>query len=180
MDERFNHGADLANYVINELQQPLLNFWFAREGHTVIAPAAIFGPKVMIANHFSGSGGDYLPYVFKQQHIGTLVGTRTWGGLVGIGNYPALMDGTHVTAPEEAIYFPNGKWDVENHGVTPNVQVRMNPKLWREGKDPQLEAAVAIALRELKAHPFHMVPHPPYPNRSAGLALGLPVSPAGH
>ena len=176
IDERFNHGGDLANYVINQLQQPLLNFWIAREGHTVVAPAAIFGPKVMIANHFAGSGGDYLPYVFKQQHVGTLVGTRTWGGLVGIGNYPSLMDGTHVTAPEEAIYFPNGRWDVENHGVTPNVQVRMNPMLWREGKDPQLQAAVAIALRELKAHPFRMVAHPPYPNRSAGSPLGLPVS----
>lgn len=180
VDERFNHGGDLANYVIDELQQPLLSFWFARYGHTVVTPAAIFGPKVMIANHFSGSGGDYLPYVFKQEHVGTLVGTRTWGGLVGIGNYPALMDGTHVTAPNEAVYFPNGKWDVENHGVTPQVEVRLNPKLWREGKDPQLQAAVAIALRELKAHPFHMVPHPPYPNRSAGLALGLPVSKVGH
>jgi tricorn protease len=102
------------------------------------------------------------------EHVGTLVGTRTWGGLVGIGRYPILMDGGMVTAPEGAIYFPNGNWDVENHGVTPNVQVRLNPALWRQGKDPQLETAVAIALRELKAHPWHIVPRPPYPDYQKG------------
>jgi tricorn protease len=168
VDERFNHGGLLANYVINELQQPLLSFWSARRGHLAVTPAAIFGPKVMIANHFAGSGGDYLPYTFKQEHVGTLVGTRTWGGLVGIGRYPVLMDGSMVTAPQGAIYFPNGKWDVENHGVTPDVQVRLDPKLWREGKDPQLDTAISIAMRQLKAHPWHMVPRPPYPDYYKG------------
>jgi tricorn protease len=172
VDERFNHGGLLANYVINELQQPLLNFWVARHGHPSVTPAAIFGPKVMIINHFAGSGGDYMPYIFRQEHVGKLVGTRTWGGLVGIGRYPSLMDGSRVTAPSEAIYFPNGKWDVENHGVTPDVHVKMNPALWREGKDPQLEAAVAIAMKELKAHPFHILPHPAYPERGAKLLPG--------
>ncbi len=172
VDERFNHGGDLANYIVNELTQPLLNFWRSRNGHIGVTPASIFGPKVMIANHFAGSGGDYLPFIFKMEHAGTLVGTRTWGGLVGIGAYPILMDGSRVTAPESAIYFPNGQWDVENHGVTPNVQVRMNPELWREGKDPQLDTAVAIAMRELKAHPWHIVPPPPYPNYDRGTPLG--------
>lgn len=176
VDERFNHGGDLANYVINQLQQPLLSFWSPRHGHLGITPAAIFGPKVMIANHFAGSGGDYLPYTFKQERVGTLVGTRTWGGLVGIGHYPVLMDGTTVTAPESAIYFPNGKWDVENHGVDPNVKVEMNPALWRKGEDPQLQTAIAIALRELKAQPFHMVPRPAYPNYNAGTPIGAPVA----
>ncbi len=174
VDERFNHGGLLANYVINELQQPLLSFWAMRHGHLGVTPAAIFGPKVMIANHFAGSGGDYLPYTFKQEHVGTLVGTRTWGGLVGIGRYPILMDGTMITAPQAAIYFPNGKWDVENHGVDPDVKVEMNPKLWREGKDPQLETAVDIALRQLKTHMFHILPHPPYPNYNAGTPIGAP------
>ncbi|HUY81507.1 MAG TPA: PDZ domain-containing protein [Acidobacteriaceae bacterium] len=182
VDERFNHGGDLANYVINQLQQPLLSFWVNRYGqnHTGIAPAAIFGPKVMIINHFAGSGGDYMPYIFRQQHVGQLVGTRTWGGLVGIDRYPALMDGSMVTAPDSAIYFPNGKWDVENHGVAPDVRVTMNPELWRKGQDPQLEAAVAIAMRELKAHPFHMVPPPPYPNRNVGMPLGIPATTDKH
>ncbi len=174
VDERFNHGGLLANYVIDKLQQPVLSFWLARHGHIEVTPAAIFGPKVMIANHFAGSGGDYLPYTFKQEHVGTLVGTRTWGGLVGIGRYPVLMDGTMVTAPEGAIYFPNGKWDVENHGVTPDVKVSMNPELWRQGQDPQLQTAVQIAMRELKAHPFHIVPHPPYPDYNSQFSADAP------
>jgi tricorn protease len=175
VDERFNHGGLLANYVINELTQPLLSFWRSRYAHGGVTPAAIFGPKVMIINHFAGSGGDYMPYIFRQQHVGELIGTRTWGGLVGIGRYPSLMDGSTVTAPSSAIYFPNGKWDVENHGVAPDERVTMNPELWREGKDPQLEAAVATALRELKGHSFHVVPPPAYPNRSAGLPMGTPA-----
>ncbi|MGH8318216.1 MAG: S41 family peptidase [Steroidobacteraceae bacterium] len=180
VDERFNHGGDLANYVINELQQPLLSFWLSRHGHIGISPAAIFGPKVMIINHFAGSGGDYMPYIFKQEHVGTLVGTRTWGGLVGIDRYPLLMDGSMVTAPDQAIYFPNGKWDVEDHGVVPDVQVTMNPELWRKGQDPQLQAAVAIAMRELKTHPFHIVPPPPYPNHNGGTPLGAPGATDNH
>lgn len=179
VDERFNHGGLLANYVINELQQPVLSFELNRYGHTQVAPAAIFGPKVMIINHFAGSGGDYMPYIFKKQHVGELVGTRTWGGLVGISRYPTLMDGSMVTAPDVAIYFPNGKWEVEDHGVTPNVRVPMNPALWRKGQDPQLQAAVAIAMRELKGHAFHVVPHPPYPNHNAGSPLGNSSASAG-
>lgn len=180
VDERFNHGGDLANYVINQLQQPLLSFWENRYGHNGITPAAIFGPKVMVINHFAGSGGDYMPYIFREQHVGELVGTRTWGGLVGIDRYPVLMDGSMVTAPDSAIYFPDGKWDVENHGVAPDERVTMNPALWRKGEDPQLEAAVAIAMRELKAHPFHMVPPPPYPNRNVGMPLGTPATASKH
>lgn len=168
VDERFNHGGFIANSIINQLQQPLLNMITYRHGHNELTPAAIFGPKVMISNHFAGSGGDALPYMFKQQHVGKLVGTRTWGGLVGIGRYPMLMDGSEVTAPEMAIYYPNGKWDVENHGVTPNVPVRMNPHLWREGQDPQIETAVSIALRQLQTHALHLAAQPPYPDYNAG------------
>ncbi len=167
VDERFNHGGLLANYVINQLQQKPLSYWQGRYGHRQVTPAAIFGPKVMVINHFAGSGGDYMPYIFRQEGVGKLVGTRTWGGLVGIGRYPTLMDGSMVTAPSSAIYFLNGKWDVENHGVAPDVRVTMNPQLWREGKDPQLEAAVSIALQELKGHTFQIPPHPAYPTRGA-------------
>ncbi len=168
VDERFNHGGYIANSIINQLQQPLLNMITYRHGHNELTPAAIFGPKVMIANHFAGSGGDALPYMFKQQHVGPLVGTRTWGGLVGIGRYPTLLDGSVITAPEMAIYYPNGKWDVENHGVEPDVQVKMNPHLWREGRDPQLETAIHLALRQLRLHPLHLAAQPPYPNYNTG------------
>ena len=172
VDERFNHGGLLANYVINELSQPVLSYELNRYGHVQVAPTAIFGPKVMLINHFAGSGGDYMPYIFKHQHVGQLVGTRTWGGAVGISTYPTLMDGSTVTAPDVAIYFPNGRWEIEDHGVAPDLRVSMNPALWRKGEDPQLQAAVAIAMRELKNHAFHVVPHPPYPNHNAGSPLG--------
>jgi tricorn protease len=178
VDERFNHGGLLANYVINQLQQKPLSFWVSRHGHKAVTPTAIFGPKVMIINHFAGSGGDYMPFIFRQEGVGKLVGTRTWGGLVGIGRYPSLMDGSMVTAPSSAIYFPNGKWSVENHGVAPDVRVTMNPELWREGKDPQLEAAVALAMRELKSHTFQIPPHPAYPTRGAAPNLGTSTAPS--
>jgi len=90
---------------------------------------------------------------------------RTWGGLVGIYDYPALMDGGRVTAPRMAIYSPDGEWEVENEGVAPDIEVEMTPKLVIEGRDPQLEKAVEVVLEELKRHPVKKVPHPPYANR---------------
>src|SRR6185436_15988494 len=112
--------------------------------------ASILGPKVMIANEVSGSGGDALPWMFKQGQLGTLVGKRTWGGLVGIAGIPVLMDGGQVTSPSVAFFNPRGEWDVENHGVDPDVVVEQDPKAVAAGRDPQLEAAVAIALEKLK------------------------------
>jgi tricorn protease len=112
--------------------------------------AGIYGPKVMLANEQSGSGGDALPWMFKHNQIGPLVGKRTWGGLVGIGAIPVLMDGGHVTSPSVGFFSPSGQWDVENHGVDPDVPVEQDPKAVAAGHDPQLEAAVAIALEKLK------------------------------
>src|SRR5205823_6908072 len=119
----------------------------------MVFPRGIFGPKVMLINEAAGSGGDYLPYTFRQAKLGKLVGKRTWGGLGGIGGYPSLLDGGGVTAPHWAIYFPNGKWDVENAGVAPDVEVEFDPEAVRAGRDPQLEAAVNIVLDELKTDP---------------------------
>ena len=107
----------------------------------------------MIANEASGSGGDALPWMFKHNQLGPLVGKRTWGGLVGISATPALMDGGHVTSPDVAFFSPQGQWDVENHGVDPDVPVEQDPKAVAAGHDPQLEAAVALALQKLPATP---------------------------
>ncbi len=130
----------------------------------ICPPMAIFGPKVMLINQFAGSGGDALPWYFKMDKIGTLVGEKTWGGLVGIGGYPALMDGGMVTAPRIAVEGLNGTFPVENHGISPDVTVWQNPQLVREGHDPQLEAAVKIALKELDEHPLPKYEIPPYRN----------------
>jgi tricorn protease len=108
----------------------------------------------MVINQFAGSGGDALPWYFKMDHVGTLVGERTWGGLVGIYGYPPLMDGGSITAPRVAVEGLDGTFPVENHGVSPDVTVWQDPQLVRQGHDPQLERAVEIAVQQLDAHPL--------------------------
>ncbi|MFZ0961701.1 MAG: PDZ domain-containing protein [Terriglobia bacterium] len=165
LDERFNGGGQLADYIIDYLHRPVMSQVMTREGEPYSEPEeAIFGPKAMIINEFAGSGGDAMPWYFRKAGVGPLVGTRTWGGLVGIGGYPQLMDGGTVTAPRWAIYGLKGQWEVENHGIAPDVEVELDPKLVREGHDPQLERAVQVVLDLLKEHPLPSYPKPPYPN----------------
>jgi tricorn protease len=165
IDERFNGGGSAADYVIDYLRRPLQNYWMTREGQDFTTPVgAIFGPKAMIINMFAGSGGDALPWYFRDAKLGPLVGTRTWGGLVGIYDYPLLMDGGGVTAPRVAFYNRNGEWDVENHGVPPDVEVDITPKDWMTGHDPQLERAVALVLESLKKNPLPVAKRPVFPN----------------
>jgi tricorn protease len=135
-----------------------------REGKDNYIPWVIFGPKVMLINQYAGSGGDALPWMFKELGIGPLVGTRTWGGLIGIGGYPPLMDGGTITAPRWGLFNPKtGEFDVENKGVAPDIEVDFDPALWRQGHDPQLEKAVSVTLAALKEHPVAPVKRPKYP-----------------
>jgi len=165
LDERFNGGGQLADYIIDYLHRPVMSQVMTREGETYSEPEeAIFGPKAMIINEFAGSGGDAMPWYFRKAGVGPLVGMRTWGGLVGIGGYPQLIDGGSITAPRWAIYGLKGQWEVENHGISPDVQVELDPKLVRQGHDPQLERAVEVVLDLLKQHPLPSYPKPPYPN----------------
>jgi len=165
IDERFNAGGQVADYFVEVMGRHIESYWAPRYGQIEHTPnSAIYGPKVMIANEFSGSGGDALPWLFKQAKLGTLVGKRTWGGLVGIGPIPVLMDGGHVTSPSVAFFSPKGEWDVENHGVDPDVVVDQDPKAVSEGHDPQLEKAVSIALEDLAKHPQAEPERPSYPN----------------
>jgi tricorn protease len=165
IDERFNGGGQIADYIIDNLSRPLTNFFMTRAGQPITTPQeAIFGPKAMIINEYAGSGGDAMPWLFRQRKIGPLIGKRTWGGLVGIFGFPVLMDGGTVTAPDIAFYNLKGEWDVENHGVTPDIEVEYDPALVRAGHDPQLEKAVQMVLAELEAHPAPQYHHPPFPN----------------
>jgi hypothetical protein len=110
LDERYNEGGFIADYVVNVLGQKLLSGAIERSGRPVHDPVgAIFGPKAMIINQSAGSGGDAMPWYFRKSNLGTLVGTNTWGGLVGIGGYPTLIDGGRVTAPRYAIYGLQGR-----------------------------------------------------------------------
>jgi tricorn protease len=151
----------VADYIVDLLDRPLLSYWATREGNVFTTPnASIFGPKVMIINELAGSGGDALPLFFRRRGLGKLVGKRTWGGLIGIYDYPVLMDGGFFTSPRLAIYSPEGEWEVENVGVAPDVEVEMTPKEVIAGRDPQLEKAVEVVLAELEANPFQRKPRP--------------------
>ena len=162
----FNGGGDIADYVIDYLRRPLLAFFTMREGRDITTPIeAIFGPKVMIINEMAGSGGDAMPWLFRHAGIGPLVGARTWGGLVGHYTNPGdLIDGGFTGTPDLAFYSTDGTWDVENHGVPPDVEVEMDPKLVREGHDPQLEQAVEVVMQLLEKNPPPKRTRPPYPN----------------
>jgi tricorn protease len=164
IDERFNGGGWIADYIVDWLKRPLLMVAMTREGRDNLLPQVIYGPKVMLINEEAGSGGDALPWMFKKLGTGPLIGTRTWGGLIGIGGYPNLMDGGSVTAPRWGLFNPEtGEFDVENKGVAPDIEVEFDPALWRQGHDPQLERGVAVTLQELKDHPVPPIKRPKYP-----------------
>jgi tricorn protease len=167
IDERYNGGGDIADYIIDYLRRPLLSYWNMREGKDITTPIeAIFGPKVMIINEMAGSGGDALPWMFRKTGIGPLVGKRTWGGLVGHYTNPGdLLDGGFTGTPDLAFYNPNGTWDVENHGVPPDIETELDPQAARAGRDTQLERAVEVVMDLLKKNPPPPAPHhPAFPN----------------
>jgi tricorn protease len=173
LDERWNEGGYIADYVVDVLKRFPLSGAIERDGKAIHDPVgAIFGPKVMLINQNSGSGGDAMPWYFKKAEIGKLVGTRTWGGLVGIGGYPPLLDNGYVMAPRYAIYGLKGEWEVENHGIAPDVPVEDLPKDYAEGHDRQLETGVQLVLEELKANPIPEIAIPPYPNYHKSDGLG--------
>ncbi len=166
IDERFNGGGDIADYIIDYLRRPLLNYWTMREGEDITTPIeGIFGPKVMITNEMAGSGGDAMPWLFRKAGIGPLVGKRTWGGLVGHYTNPQdLIDGGFTGTPNLAFYTTDSKWEIENHGVDPDVDVDLDPAEWRQGHDAQLDRAVQVVLDLLKKNPPPVRKRPAYPN----------------
>ncbi len=166
IDERFNGGGQLADYYIDILQRPYQAHWNMRYGKDLKSPSAsIQGPKVMIIDETAGSGGDMLPWMFRKFKVGTLVGKRTWGGLVGILGFPEFIDGGGVTAPNVAIWTKDG-FVVENEGVAPDVEVEQWPAEIIKGRDPQLEKAIEIALKELEKNPVPEPKRPPYPKKA--------------
>ncbi len=165
IDERFNGGGQVADYYIDHLSRPYVSHWATRYGKDFITPTgAIFGPKVMLIDETAGSGGDLLPFMFHNLKVGTLVGRRTWGGLVGILGFPVLMDGGSVTAPNLAIWTNEG-FVVENVGVPPDIEVEQMPADVIAGKDPQLEKAIEVVLQLLAENPPKEYKKPAYPIR---------------
>jgi tricorn protease len=165
IDERFNGGGALATDIIEHLKRTMMSLVATRDGEDEVQPqGAIFGPKVMIINEFAGSGGDAMPNYFRRASVGKLIGKRTWGGLVGRAGAPPLMDGGFVSAPSSAVWGPAGEWDAENVGIAPDIDVEHDPALVRQGKDPQLERAIAEVMAELRKNPVPKPKRPAYPD----------------
>ena len=152
IDERFNNGGQIPDRFIELLDRKPLAFWAVRDGKTwQWPPVAHFGPKAMLINGWSGSGGDAFPDYFRKAGLGPLIGSRTWGGLIGISGVPGLIDGGYVTVPTFRMYNPDGTWFKEGHGVDPDIVVPEDPTALAQGKDPQLERAIQEVLNKIKA-----------------------------
>lgn len=168
IDERFNHGGYIADYIINVLRRELNGFFnnpFAPAQPLTSPAAGTWGSKVMLINEVSGSGGDMLPYMFNYYGLGKLVGKRTWGGLVGIWGVPPFIDGGMMTAPRSGFYDVDGKWQVENYGVAPDINVEQWTNKTARGEDPQLDKAIEVGLAELKGYKSPIKPQPEAPVR---------------
>ena len=166
IDERFNDGGQIPDRFIEILNRKPLAFWAVRDGKDwKWPPVANFGPKVMLINGWSGSGGDAFPDYFREAGLGPLIGMRTWGGLIGISGSPAFIDGGAVTVPTFRMYKPDGKWFAEGHGVEPDIKVVEDPAQLAKGVDPQLERGIQEVLALLKTHPPLQPKRPPYEKR---------------
>ncbi|MGB7611815.1 MAG: PDZ domain-containing protein, partial [Candidatus Acidiferrum sp.] len=166
IDERYNAGGQIPDFYTEKLKRSLLAVISVRDGKDVpYPPVAIYGPKIMLVNELSGSGGDLFPWLFRFEKIGPIVGARTWGGLVGINSGAPLRDGGYVTAPAAGFYAwdkGSSSWVVENHGVDPDYVVPERPDLVVEGHDPQLEKAIELANEALKTFKG-LPPRPKFP-----------------
>ncbi len=166
IDERFNGGGLLDDYMV-DLMTRTLRAAITNEapgGRHFRLPAGILGPKVLLINEYAGSGGDFFPWVFRNQQAGPLIGKRTWGGLVKSSVHYAFIDGGAMTAPDNAVFDPiRNEWIGENVGIAPDIEVEIDARSWAEGRDVQLERAVAETLKLLEKEGAREVTPPPYP-----------------
>ncbi len=168
VDERYNGGGWSPGKMIDLLSRKTVSYWRRRALELMPEPFfAIDGPKVMLINHYSSSGGDNFPYWFRKAGLGKIIGTRSWGGLVGYGWSPSLADGGSFAIPSSGIVGTNGKYVVEGVGIYPDITVEDRPELVAQGHDPSLEKAVQYLLEQLKKNPPEKKPeNPPDPDRS--------------
>jgi tricorn protease len=165
IDERFNNGGQIPDRFVELLNRKPLAYFAVREGQNwQWPPVANFGPKVMLINEWSGSGGDAFPDYFKKSGLGPLIGMRTWGGLIGISGAPSLIDGGNITVPTFRMYNPDGTWFREGHGVDPDIEVIDDPAQLAKGIDPQLEKAIEEVMKSLNNKPVGL-PKPPAPEK---------------
>jgi tricorn protease-like protein/C-terminal processing protease CtpA/Prc len=174
IDDRWNGGGQIPTRFIELLNRPVTNYWARRDARDgAWPPDGHRGPMAMLINGLAGSGGDMFPWLFKHNKLGPVIGTRTWGGLVGISGNPGLIDGGSISVPTFGFYETDGTWGVEGHGIDPDIEVIDDPAKMKDGRDPQLEKAVEVLLKELETNAYKPVPKPKGPNRSG---MGLPVT----
>ena len=174
IDDRWNGGGQIPTRFIELLNRPVTNYWARRDARDgAWPPDGHRGPMAMLINGLAGSGGDMFPWLFKHNKLGPVIGTRTWGGLVGISGNPGLMDGGSISVPTFGFYESDGTWGVEGHGIDPDIEVLDDPAQMVGGGDPQLEEAVDGLLRAIEANPYKPVPQPKGPDRKG---MGLPDS----
>jgi tricorn protease len=166
IDERFNNGGQIPDRFVELLNRPVVSYWAVRSGRDAQTPTIGHnGAQVMLINAWSGSGGDAFPYYFRAAGLGPLIGTRTWGGLIGYSGQPGLIDGGRLTVPTFSFYDLDGEWAVEGYGVDPDIEVVDDPSLMLDGGDPQLDRAIAEVLKALEENPPMRPERPEYPVR---------------
>jgi tricorn protease len=154
IDERWNSGGQIPDRFIELLNRPILAYWAVRDAPAQQwPPIAHRGPKVMLINGWSGSGGDAFPFYFREAGLGPLIGTRTWGGLIGISGVPPLVDGGTITVPTFRMFDPKGQWFAEGHGVDPDIPVDDDPAQLAKGSDPQLQRAIEEVTKRIASAP---------------------------
>jgi len=168
IDGRFN-GGGLDPYIFLErLARKPLSYWTRRNSHDQVTPWMLTRAHMaLITDRHAGSGGDELPMEFRELGLGPIIGTRTWGGLVGVSMFIEMVDGGGLTAPDYRIYTPEGKWIVENEGVQPDIEVWLDPAQMAKGHDAQLEKAIEVVQHEIEANPRPWPVHPPLPGAKA-------------
>jgi tricorn protease len=167
IDERWNSGGQIPDRFIELLNRPMLSYWAVRHGEDwQWPPVAHRGPKVMLINGWSGSGGDAFPFYFREAEVGPLIGMRTWGGLIGISGAPAIVDGGALTVPTFRMYDVDGHWFAEGYGVEPDIEVQEDPAQLARGRDSQLERAIVEVTRMIRENPPAPPGRPGYEDRT--------------
>ncbi len=167
IDDRYNGGGFIPDVMTDLLNRKTLSYW-QRNGLAPMKTPGVAhnGPKVMLTNGYSSSGGDAFPYYFRKKGLGTLIGTRTWGGLVGMSGNAGLVDGGYISIPQFGIYDENEQWIIEGVGVSPDIEVVDRPEQLAKGIDPCIEKAVEVLLKQLQENPVKKVNAPALPDRS--------------
>lgn len=164
VDGRFNGGGLDPEIFLKRLNRKPHSYWTRRYSHDQTSP--VYAPNahmVCLTNRQAGSGGDELPEEFRRFGMGPVIGTRSWGGLVGVSMFLQLMDGGGLTAPDYRIYEEAGNWIVENEGVTPDIEVDLDPAEMQRGYDAQLQKGIEVLMKQIADEPRVWPSHPPFP-----------------